>query len=161
VLRLVTYAMALQQWLDHPLLGWGTFSFAPLVAQGADFRQFENWRNLWIGNWLLLALHDTGVVGLALWIGLVTSILRRGVRAARRLRPHDRVAAGGVAALTAAVASLLVPFLATNGFSLAYPWLLIGLLGAHCRLAEEAAPATATAPAPAPPVGAPLPVDAT
>ena len=66
ITRLVQYALALEQWIEHPVLGWGTFTFAPLAAQGSDFRQFDNWRNLWIGNYLLLALHDTGVVGLGL-----------------------------------------------------------------------------------------------
>jgi O-antigen ligase len=132
-LRLFTYAMALQQWIDHPLIGWGTFTFAPLAAQGSDFQQFDNWRNLWIGNYLLLALHDTGVVGLVLWLGLLTSILRRAVRAIRALRLTDLFAASTVRALTAAVVVLLVAFLSTSGFSLGFSWLLIGLLGAYGR----------------------------
>ncbi|AHG88391.1 hypothetical protein J421_0854 [Gemmatirosa kalamazoonensis] len=136
-LRLVTYGLALQQTADHAIVGWGTFTFAPLVAQGSDFQQFENWKNLWIGNWLLLALHDTGVVGAALWIGMLWTALRRGVRAARVARDTDPALAARTLALTAAVASLLVPFLATTGFSLGWPWLLMGLLGAHVRLAED------------------------
>jgi O-antigen ligase len=137
LLRLVTYGLAVQQTAAHPVVGWGTFTFAPLVAEGADFRQFENWRNLWIGNWLLLALHDTGVVGAALWVGMLTTALRRGLRAARALRDVDAALAARTLALTAAVASLLVPFLATTGFSLGWPWLLMGILGAHVRLAED------------------------
>lgn len=137
VLRLVTYGMALQQWLEHPIIGWGTFTFAPLVAQGADFQQFENWRHLWIGNYLLLALHDTGIVGLGLWLGLLTSIVRRGIRAVRVLRRADPVAARTVFALGAAVAVLLVAFLSTSGFTLGYSWLLIGLLGAFCQTTDS------------------------
>lgn len=140
ILRLVTYAMALQQTLDHPFIGWGTFTFAPLAAQGADFQQFDNWRNLWIGNYLLLALHDTGVLGLGLWLGLLTSIVRRGVRTFRALRPTDPAAANTVYALTAAVTVLLIAFLSTSGFSLGYTWLLIGLLGAYCRMTAAEAP---------------------
>jgi len=132
-MRLFTYAMALQQTIDHPLIGWGTFTFAPLAAQGSDFQQFDNWRNLWIGNYLLLALHDTGVVGLVLWLGLLTSILRRAIRAIRALRPTDPFAVSTVQSLTAVVVVLLVAFLSTSGFSLGYSWLLIGLLGAYCR----------------------------
>jgi len=135
LLRLVTYGLALQQTADHALVGWGTFTFAPLVAQGSDFQQFENWKNLWIGNWLLLALHDTGVVGAALWVGMLWTALSRGVRAARALRDADPALAARTLALTAAAASLLVPFLATTGFSLGWPWLLLGLLGAHVKLA--------------------------
>jgi len=39
--RLFAYTTALQQMIDHPIVGWGTFTFAPLVAQGGDFQQFE------------------------------------------------------------------------------------------------------------------------
>ncbi len=161
-LRVLTYTMALQQTIMHPLVGWGTFSFAPLAAQGADFQRFDGWRNLWIGNYLLLALHDTGAAGLALWCGLLWSVLRRGVRAARTFAATDGAAAGRTLALTAAVASLLIPFLTTTGFSLGYPWLLIGLLGAHARLAEERAATPRPVPSPSAPSSAlePRPADA-
>lgn len=153
VLRLATYGLALQQSVAHPFMGWGTYSFAPLLAEGTDFRQFENWRNLWVGNYLLLALHDTGAIGLFLWCGLLWSILTRGVRAARRLSTSDPVGASRTLALTAAVVSLLVPFLATSGFSLGYPWLLIGLLGAHCYVVAD----ERVAPVP-PPEAVPVPI---
>jgi len=129
VVRAITYALALDQTAAHPWIGWGTFTFAPLTAEGADFQRFENWRNLWIGNYVLLAVHDTGVVGLGLWIGLLGSIVMRGVRAARILG----ASAFGV---TAAFLTLLIPFLATSGFSLGYPWLLAGILGACARVAR-------------------------
>jgi hypothetical protein len=148
VLRLLTYTMALQQSLDHLVIGWGTFSFAPLVAQGGDFQQFDNWRNLWIGNFLLLALHDTGIPGLLLWCGMLWSIVKGGVRATRALMVSDSQLAGRALALTAAVISMLIPFMTTTGFSLGFPWMLIGLLGAHSRLASEAAPAPAEETAP-------------
>ncbi|MDB4915863.1 MAG: hypothetical protein JWM95_3507 [Gemmatimonadetes bacterium] len=130
-LRLLTYTLALQQLVEHPFIGWGTFTFAPLVAEGADFARFDGWRSLWIGNYLILALHDTGVVGLVLWVGMLWSVIARGIRTTRRLRADDPEGADRALALTSAVASLLISFLATTGFSLGYPWLLIGLLGAH------------------------------
>ena len=139
-LRLFTYTLALEHTLQHPILGWGTYTFAPLVAQGNDFAQFEGWRSLWIGNYLLLALHDTGVVGLAMWLGMLWSIVSRGLRAWLTSRDIDREVAARLLALTAATVSLLVSFLATTGFSLGFPWLLIGLLGAHERLAMSHAP---------------------
>jgi O-antigen ligase len=159
VLRALTYNMALEQTAAHPVIGAGTFTFAALTAQGSDFQQFENWRNLWIGNYLLLALHDTGVVGLVLWGGLLWSILSRGARLARDLRDTDVALASQIFALTLAAASLLIPFLATTGFTLAYPWLLIGLLGGYCRLAVEPRLAPAQREPAATP--APLPADAT
>lgn len=154
VVRVVSYALALQQTADHPLLGWGTFTFAPLVAQGADFQQFDNWRNLWIGNYLILALHDTGVIGLGVWVALLWCVLRRGIATLRVLREVDPAASGRVFALLLGIATLLVAFLATSGFSFGYSWILIGLLGAHGRLVEEREPLRVNEPAVA---GAALP----
>ncbi len=136
-LRLFMYSLALQQSLQHPLIGFGTFTFAPLMAQGSDFARFEGWRNLWIGNYLVLALHDTGVLGLSSWIGLLWSVISGGLHTARRFTADAAEMSGPVVALTAAVTCLLIAFLATSGFSLGYPWLLIGLLGAHGRLTPD------------------------
>jgi O-antigen ligase len=161
--RLFTAVLALQQTVDHPILGNGTFTFAPLVAQGLDFSQFEGWRSLWIGNFVLLALHDTGVIGLALWVALAWSLFARAVRTMRALAPTDPETAARILALTAAVASVLISFLATTGFSLGYPWLLIGLLGAHCRVATSSAAERETRAdvASSSPADALLPADAT
>jgi hypothetical protein len=155
--RLLTYAMAIEQTTKHWVLGWGTYTFAPLVAEGADFQRFENWRNLWIGNYLLLALHDTGVIGLFSWIGLLWTALlnrRRSLADAR-----DDNVRGIIVALTTAFATLLIPFLTTTGFSLGYPWLLIGLLGAYRRLVVEPESVAALVVS-QPPRLSPLPVDA-
>jgi O-antigen ligase len=154
--RLVTYGMAIEQTAAHPFVGWGTYTFAPLVAEGTDFQQFDNWRNLWLGNWLLLALHDTGMIGAALWIGLLTTIIGRGLRTARRTRPDDAAFAAQALALTLAFATLLVPFLTTTGFSLGYPWMLSGLLAAQARVGpgRPARPATHAHPSDTPEIRA-------
>ena len=145
IVRIVTYTMAFQQTLEHPFIGWGTFTFAPLVAQGGDFQQFDNWRNLWIGNYLLLAAHDTGLVGLGLWVGMLGTIVGRSVTTIRALSVTDPASASRILALTASVATLLVAFLATSGFSLGYSWLIVGLLGAYRRVATEEPPSVAQA----------------
>ena len=137
ITRLVQYALALQQWIEHPVLGWGTFTFAPIAAQGSDFRQFDNWRNLWIGNYLLLALHDTGVVGLGLWVAMLWGLLARSASVVRRLRVVDAEMARHTLALTLAFVTFLVAFLFTSGFSLGYSWVLLGLLGAHHRFEKS------------------------
>jgi O-antigen ligase len=159
VVRLLTYSMALDQTSAHPIVGWGTYTFAPIVAEGNDFQQFENWRNLWIGDFGLLALHDTGVIGLGLWCGMLWSVLARGIRTVSALRTTEARTSLHVVALVGAVISLLIPFLTTTGFSLGYPWLIIGLLGAHARLAptEPGLPE----PVPTSPPALPLPADAT
>jgi O-antigen ligase len=157
ILRLLTYSLALDQTATHPILGWGTFTFAPLTAQGNDFQQFESWRNFWIGNFALLALHDTGAIGLLLWIGMLWTTISRGARAAVRLRAIDVRTSIHALALVGAVVSLLIPFLTTTGFSLGYPWLLMGLLGAHSQFLPREHAVGEPEP---PPTAAPIPVRA-
>jgi O-antigen ligase len=135
--RLVAYGLALQHIVEHPWIGSGTYSFAALVARGADFREFEGWRNLWIGNYVLLALHDTGIIGLGILVALIASFLRHAARAARRWVAADTARARVQIALIAAFASLLVSFLTSSGLTLGYPWLLMGIIGAYTRLAPE------------------------
>ena len=143
--RLIVYGMAIDQLQVHPIIGWGTFTFAALAAQGADFARYEGWRNLWIGNYLLLALHDTGIIGLALWTGFLWSTMQAGVRA--RKATLDGEAALRITALLLGVVTLLVAYLATSGFTLGYPWLVMGLLAAYARHAMPQSHAAAT-PAP-------------
>jgi hypothetical protein len=131
--RLLSSALALDHVPAHPVLGSGTYTFAPLVAGGTDFARFDGWRNLWIGNYLLLALHDTGVAGLLLWCGMLGSLVLAGWRTARGASGADLSVQAG--ALTMSVVTLMVAFLATSGFSLGYPWLIMGILGAQRRLA--------------------------
>lgn len=161
VIRLLTWGIALQQSATHPIVGWGTFTFAPLLAEGSDFQRFDNWRNLWIGNYLLLALHDTGVVGLFSWIGMLWSVVGRGMRSARAAVQLDPLVALRTIALVGAVIAIIIPFLATTGFSLGFPWMIFGLLGAHSRIATSTAgapvPAAVASPAP---MGHPIPADA-
>jgi O-antigen ligase len=137
IVRLFTYVLAFEHIVQHPLIGSGTFSFAALAAQGADFQQFENWRHLWIGNYLLLALHDTGVIGLAVWLGLLLTIIARPLRVLRTMTSRSGEYAGVVLGLLAAIASMLVAFLSTTGFTLGYSWLIVGVLAAYCRVFAE------------------------
>lgn len=145
IVRLYTYVLALEQTSFHPLLGNGTFSFAPLAAQGADFRQFENWRHLWIGNYLLLALHDTGLLGLLAWLAMLGNIVRRSLAAMRNMPSSNVGERSIVVGLLAACITLFVAFLSTSGFSLGYSWLLLGLLAAATRLASTSRPGDGTA----------------
>ncbi|MDB4916766.1 MAG: hypothetical protein JWM95_4410 [Gemmatimonadetes bacterium] len=139
LLRILTSTIALQQTLVHPIVGWGTYTFAPLLAEGSDFARFDGWRALWIGNYVLLALHDTGVTGLALWVGMIWSIIANAIRAVRHGAVHSPMLARRTLALVAGVVTLLISFAATTGFSLGYPWLLIGLLALHVRFLQEPA----------------------
>ena len=141
VVRLLTYTLAMQQFIQRPLLGWGTFSFAPLTVEGLPFREFEGWHALWIGNFVLQVLHDTGVVGLLAFIALLWSLMAGAYRAAGRVMEVEPVNATRQLALFAAFAGLLVAFVFTTGFTLGYSWMFAGLLGAYTRVNSTTVPA--------------------
>ena len=73
----------------------------------------------------------------ALLIAILVSIVRRALHVLHHLSPADETYASRIVGLIAAVASLLVAFLATSGFSLGYSWMILGLLGAYCRVLEQ------------------------
>jgi hypothetical protein len=131
--RLVSYGLAWAQILEKPIFGWGTFTYAALLAQGSDVKELGVEHSLWIGNYVLLILHDTGIVGLLVFAALIVAVLRIGRHAARSLiapRPQSAIA---VLSLVASLCGLLVSFLASSGFTFTYPWVVIGLIGAYGR----------------------------
>lgn len=147
--RLVTFGYAVLQWRDHPWIGCGTYTFAPLaVGVDANFRELGG-RGLWISNFALLVLHDTGVVGLVLFLTLLGAVVVTGVRSARRLWAPAREDAAILVSLTATVIGLVVAFLFTTAFSVGYPWLFVGLIGAYAQYARRVSPPPAFAGAPA------------
>ncbi len=151
-IRLVAVAAALAQVGQHPILGWGTYTFAPMIAGGADFKEIAG-TSLWLGNYLLLVLHDTGVIGLAVVLVLLWCLMARGCRAIVRLSVSNPDAAIVETALVAAFAGVLVTSLFAGGFNLGYWWLFAGLIGAY---AQVASPRDVTPAAPRSPV-APFP----
>jgi O-Antigen ligase len=135
--RLVSYGLAWAQVIQKPVFGWGTFTFAPLLAQGSDVKQLGVEHAIWISNYVLLILHDTGIVGLIVFGVLIAAVLRLGLRTARALLAERPESADTVLALVASVIGLLVSFLASSGFTFTYPWVVIGLIGAYGRSTVE------------------------
>ncbi len=133
--RLFSWAVALDQTDHHWLLGRGTYTFAPLAAEGADFQRYENWRNLWIGNYLLLALHDTGVIGLSLLVAALWTVVRKSFRRRHQSASHSPLL-GASSALGAAFVSMCIAFLATTGFSFGFSWMIAGVVAACARMPD-------------------------
>jgi O-antigen ligase len=133
--RLVTFVVAVAQVAQRPILGWGTYSFAPMTAGGGDFKELIG-HGLWIPNFLLLALHDTGIVGLGVVIALVVAVIVLGRRAVARLRESRLDVAVTETALLAAFIGVLVTSQFASGFSLGYWWLFAGLVGAYARVSR-------------------------
>jgi putative inorganic carbon (HCO3(-)) transporter len=150
---------ALLAWEDHPLLGSGPGVFPLLYQQYAPRVGYEvhikgvgteagqaptrEAHNLYLG-----IAADTGLLGLAAFLGLVGAILVPLLIAARRLRRVQP----GLAHCAAGLALALVGYLAAGLFlSLAYEryfWLLLGLSAATARLTRRRLRAAGPAAAP-------------
>lgn len=119
--RIVQVSSAFEEVLKHPLLGGGTSSFQLAFDWQALGEEWED--QGWIGNTEMRVLHDTGIVGLVIFIGFLASLFRRS-RRALKLEPNPVL----VALLTSALV-YCISFQATEGTLLAFPWVHLGLIG--------------------------------
>jgi hypothetical protein len=129
--RLLSMQAALEGWLRRPILGWGVTGFRFMDAHYAR------------------TLVETGILGLAAFVGLLWAILRSGAGSLRSLaNPEDRGLALGFLAGTV---GLLVHALGSNTFiiiRIMEPfWFFAGVVLALPTLREVSAEAPAPQPA--------------
>jgi hypothetical protein len=119
--RIVQVSSAFEEVLKHPMLGGGTSSF----QLAFDWQSLgEEWEDQgWIGNTEMRVLHDTGIVGLVIFIGFLVSLFRRSKRVLK-LKPNPMLVA-----LLASALVYCISFQATEGTLLAFPWVHLGLIG--------------------------------
>jgi O-antigen ligase len=123
------YALALEDSLAHPWIGWGSSSFALFW----DYDTGEGSIPAWIGNLEVRVLHDTGIIGLALFVLFLGYLLRDVAKAFKKTRDGDILTSIG--ALLGGSVVLLVAFQVTEATTLAFPWVHLGLLAAAARIA--------------------------
>jgi hypothetical protein len=123
--RLDTFQNAFNDWLENPLPGNGANSYAQKYTTTSNSPG-------WIGNMLLMALHDTGLIGLTLLSGWFILLGRETFRALKT-SALDR-SRGWLGALCLCVVALLVAYQFTTAFWLGYSWVILGLLRAGIRL---------------------------
>lgn len=125
--RLDAYTRAWTDFMANPILGNGVNVFAQNHTSPSGTRD-------WISNFVLMALHDTGIVGLGVllawlgWLGYATW------RALNRVQGMLRTM---LLALSIAYLALLVTYQATTVFWLGWNWVYLGLLAAGARLGEK------------------------
>jgi len=119
--RIVQVSSAFEEVLKHPVLGGGTSSF----QLEFDWQSLgEEWEEQgWIGNTEMRVLHDTGIVGLVIFIGFLVSLSRRSKRVLK-LEPNPMLIA-----LLASALVYCISFQATEGTLLAFSWVHLGLIG--------------------------------
>lgn len=136
--RVVMFVGALKDVGQHPLVGNGTGSFNVLFAAEDYFPEMAGQAYNFIENIFLRALHDTGVIGLGILLALIACL-------AFRVRELTRDATAGsdpmVVGLTAAVLVDLIAFQFSDGSSLSFAWIHLGLLVSLICAFEGKAPA--------------------
>jgi O-antigen ligase len=132
--RVFMFVGALKDIGQHPLFGTGTGSFHVLFAPEDYFPEMAGQAYNFIENIFLRALHDTGVIGLGILLALMTCIATRVRRLMRDVTTgSDPMLIG----LTAAVLIDLVAFQFSDGSSLSFAWIHLGLLGSLIHLLER------------------------
>jgi hypothetical protein len=128
--RVVQATGAIDEISKHPILGGGTSSF----QLAFDWQSLgTDWEDQgWIGNTEMRVLHDTGVVGLAVFTAFLVSLIRRSRKTLRQQSKPELVA------LLASGVVYCISFQTTEGTLLAFPWVHLGLIG--CAIAGYYAP---------------------
>ena len=119
--RIVQVSSAFEEVLKHPMLGGGTSSFQLAFDWQALGEEWED--QGWIGNTEMRVLHDTGVVGLMIFVAFLVSLYRRS-RKVLKLESNPELVA-----LLASALVYCISFQATEGTLLAFPWVHLGLIG--------------------------------
>jgi len=115
-----------------PMLGNGTASF----QLGFDYKDFGYGDvdvNGWIGNTELRILHDTGIIGLAVFAWFLFWVAVKGVRIIRS-DPDP-----GLIGLVLSAVVYCISFQATEGSMMTFPWIHIGLIVCFIALGTKAA----------------------
>jgi hypothetical protein len=126
--RVVQVGSALDEILKHPVWGGGTSSFQLAFDWQSLGTEWED--QGWIGNTEMRVLHDTGLVGLVVFVTFLVSLYRRS-KTVLKLESNPELFA-----LLASAAVYCVAFQATEGTLLAFPWVHLGLLG--CAISVSA-----------------------
>jgi O-antigen ligase len=122
--RIIQMAVAIQNVQAHPILGTGTASFQLLF----------NWEDYigedlagWVGNTPLRILHDTGVVGLSIFLAFGGSLILTGRKIIRSAEPKTKSV---LIALQAGLLLYAITFQSSEASLLAFTWVHLGILAA-------------------------------
>jgi O-antigen ligase len=129
--RIIQMAVAVEDVRVHPILGTGTASFQ-LVFNWGDYIGEDSAG--WVGNTPLRILHDTGFVGLTvflIFIGLLAIAARRAIRVA-----EPRTAAILIA-LEIGLLFYAITFQSTEASLLAFTWVHVGCLAAAVTITQS------------------------
>jgi O-antigen ligase len=131
-LRLIETYQALQEFSEHPLIGTGTASLQLSFDWGKYIPDWGIYQS-WVGNITVRILHDSGLLGMAAFLGFLGSLcwkIRLGLRGRTSRAPM-------LVALSAGALLYAISFQATDGTLGAFPWVHLGLLSSAVMLREH------------------------
>lgn len=126
--RLVQMSAALDDVKEHPVFGTGTSSFQ-LLFKMSDVMpvNYEDEDVGWISNSPLRVLHDTGIVGLAVFLVFLGTLLRASYQALAVAARSTKIS---IVALSAGLLLYAITFQVSEATLLTFPWIHLGLLAA-------------------------------
>lgn len=119
--RFDKYTLAISHWQARPLLGWGTDSFKVFG------------KTAWIGSSVLHTLHDTGIIGLLIFVWLMLKVLLSGLKALKIT--EDVFFKVNLIAFIGSFLGLFIAYQVSTALWLPFPWVHLGLMIAIVRIA--------------------------
>jgi len=119
--RAVQTVSALDEAAKHPFFGGGASSFQLAFNWEELGPDWEG--NAWIGNTELRILHDAGIAGLIGFTGFLILLVRQARKLLKRKLKIELMA------LLLSGLVYCITFQTTEGTLLAFPWVLLGLIG--------------------------------
>jgi O-antigen ligase len=124
--RLSDWSLALADWSQRPLTGWGPGSFFAIHG-------LLRAHPAWISNLSVRLLQETGVVGLLAFGGFVATLLLPAIKAVRQ--PVDLMDRGMLLGMIISYAVLLgLAYQSTDGIWLTASWVHAGLIAVGSRV---------------------------
>jgi len=130
--RLIEAQEALQEFSEHRLIGTGTASLQLSFDWGGYVPDWSDHFG-WVGNITVRILHDTGLLGMAAFLGFLGALawkIRSGLRGRSRQAPM-------LIALSAGALLYAISFQATDATLSAFPWVHLGFLASATTLVGE------------------------
>jgi O-antigen ligase len=120
--RLIIWGMAIENWIEAKnwLIGNGTYSFASFFNTDS----YDASTNAWIGNLPLTILHDSGLIGFAIFLIFIVSLVKR-----TQLLSSEKNSQGAHHLLIGtrlAIIGTMIEFFFSSGLNLSYCWILFG-----------------------------------
>jgi hypothetical protein len=133
ITRRLIWQSALQNWVyqGNLFLGNGTYSYATFFNKGG----YVGYGNAWIGNIVLTFLHDTGIIGLGIFLLYYAGLTKYTLSYNRfRILENFKFIRNFSIGFFISLAAVFIAFFFTTGLSFAYGWILFGLIAAMNRI---------------------------